>query len=258
VNDFSRRVVAVALASVGVASAAQAGELGGSITSMKRQHDVAVEHRYTFLATAKQVREYVAKGRLELLSGDANYALNKVSFPYARPEVRLFVERIAADYRTATGDMLVVTSLTRPGALQPRNAHDLSVHPAGMAVDFRVPDDTTARRWLEQTLLTMETDGLIEATRERRPPHYHVAVFRDRFLAYNQGRAAADAAAAAATAVALRALASMTPPARTETRSSFAMPINALLGGAASGFVVLALTALGGAIARLRRKRVPG
>lgn len=251
----SRIGVALALASTTFVGTARAGELGGSITSMKRQHEAAVEHRYTFLDTPTKVREYVAKGRLEPLEGNANYALSKVSFPFARTEVRLFVERIAADYRTATGELLVVTSLTRPEALQPRNAHELSVHPAGMAVDFRVPDDSAARRWLEKTLLSMENDGLIDATRERRPPHYHVAVFRERFLAYAKRRDTEDAAAEAIKAASRTLLASMTPAAPAQTGLQFGMPINPVLGGAASGLVVLALTALGGAIAGARRKK---
>jgi hypothetical protein len=237
---------------------ARAGELGGSITSMKRQHDAAIEHRYTFLDTPTQVREYVAKGRLEPLPGNASYALSKVSFPYARTEVRVFVERIAADFRAVTGDVLVVTSLTRPEALQPRNAHNLSVHPAGMAVDFRVPDDSATRRWLEQTLIAMENDGLVDATRERRPPHYHVAVFREPLLAYAKRRDAEDAAAEAIKAASRTLLASIKPPVASSTGLEFGIPINPVLGGAASGLVVLGLTALGGVIARARRKGARG
>jgi hypothetical protein len=249
-KSLARLGAALALASATFAGAAQAAELGGSVTSMKRQYEIALEHQYTFLKTPAQVSEYVAKGRLEPVSGNANYALSKVSFPYARTEVRLFVERIAADYRAATGGMLIVTSLTRPDAMQPRNAHELSVHPAGMAVDFRVPDDSAARRWLE--------DRLIDATRERRPPHYHVAVFRERFLAYAKRRDAEDAVAAAMRATSLSALAAVAPSERIGTHARFGMPINPVLGGAASGFVLLGLVAIGGAIARVRRKRVAG
>jgi hypothetical protein len=257
-KSLARLGAALALASATFAGAAQAAELGGSVTSMKRQYEIALEHQYTFLKTPAQVSEYVAKGRLEPVSGNANYALSKVSFPYARTEVRLFVERIAADYRAATGGMLIVTSLTRPDAMQPRNAHELSVHPAGMAVDFRVPDDSAARRWLEETLLSMEKDRLIDATRERRPPHYHVAVFRERFLAYAKRRDAEDAVAAAMRATSLSALAAVAPSERIGTHARFGMPINPVLGGAASGFVLLGLVAIGGAIARVRRKRVAG
>jgi uncharacterized protein DUF5715 len=255
VKRLTRIGAAVALASVAFAGTAQAGELGGSLTSMKHQHGVAVEHHYTFLKTPAQVREYVAEGRLEELPGNANYMLNKVSFPYARREVRLFVDRVAADYRAATGGALVVTSLTRPDLLQPRNAHELSVHPAGMAVDFRIPEDAASRQWLEKALLSMEKDGLVDATRERHPPHYHVAVFAEPFLAYAKKRDAADSVAAAVKGTSITAMAAVVPIAGIEAHGPFGMPINPVLGGAASGLFFLGLAAFGGAMARVRRKR---
>lgn len=245
---------ALALASTVFGVPAHAGELGGSLMSMKHQHGVAVENHYTFLKTPAQVREFVAEGRLEELSGNSDYLLRDVSFPYARHEVRLFVERLATDYRVATGAPLVVTSLTRPDALQPRNAHELSVHPAGMAVDFHLPEDATARRWLEQTLLSMEKRGLIDATRERHPPHYHVAVFAEPFLAYAKKRDAADSVVASAREASLTGLASVQPTARVQSHGVFAMPINPMLGGAASGAVVLGVMAIAGGIARVRSR----
>jgi hypothetical protein len=255
VNSLTRIGAALALASVACAGTAQAAELGGSLTSMKQQYSVALDHQYTFLKTPAQVREYVANGRLEELSGNADYVLYKVSFPYARPEVRIFVERLAADYRATTGGMLVVTSLTRPDALQPRNAHQLSVHPAGMAVDFRIPDDATSRQWLEKTLLSMEKDRLIDATRERHPPHYHVAVFREPFLAYAKRRDAADAVAALTVATALAAPAAAAPIVGASGHAQLAFPFNPVVSGAASGLAFLGLAAIGGAIGRARRRR---
>ena len=64
--------------------------------------------------------------------------------------MKLFIERLARQYRGATGEKLVVTSLTRPTREQPGNASRYSVHPCGMAVDFRRPWGRKARRWLEQ------------------------------------------------------------------------------------------------------------
>jgi hypothetical protein len=78
----------------------------------------------------------------------------------------------------------VVTSLTRPISEQPRNSHRLSVHPTGMAVDLRVPADSGARRWLENTLLSLENNGVLDVTKEKSPPHYHVAVFPLKYEAY--------------------------------------------------------------------------
>jgi hypothetical protein len=255
VKSLTRIGAAAALASVAFAGTAQAAELGGSLTSMKHQYSIAREHDYTFLKTPAQVRDYVAKGRLEALSGNADYALYKVSFPYARQEVRLFVERIAADYRAATGEALVVTSLTRPDALQPRNAHQLSVHPAGMAVDFRVPDGAKSRQWLETTLLSMEKSGLIDATRERHPAHYHIAVFRERFLAYAKKRDAEDALAAATRMASLATVAAAVPIAATNGHDQLAFPFNPVAAGLTSGLALLGLAATGGALAAARRKR---
>lgn len=167
-------------------SAGLAGDagLGGSMASMRRQYQVAKKNDYTFLRTPAQVRAFVREDRLEPLESNEHLLVSKVSFPYARPEVKLFVERLAAQYHAATGERLVVTSLTRPLSRQPRNAHDLSVHPAGMAVDLRIPRNAKTRAWLESTLLSLEARELLDATRERRPPHYHVAVFPDRYTSY--------------------------------------------------------------------------
>lgn len=179
-----RVAVAVALASGVAFGSAEAKSLKGSLSSMRSQHEVARENDYTFLRTRAQVEEFVEKGRLEPVAGNEDYRVNKVSFPYARPEVLTFIERVARLYHEATGEQLVVTSLTRPTALQPRNAHRLSVHPAGMAVDLRVPANGASRKWLESKLLELESENLLDVTRERNPPHYHVAVFPEAFAAY--------------------------------------------------------------------------
>jgi len=115
------------------------------------------------------------------LDSTADFVLRDVSFPFARPEVKWFVERLAAEYVRANGAELVVTSLTRPLSKQPPNAHALSVHPTGMAVDFRVPPTDSARAWLERTLLALEAKGVLDVTREQHPAHYHVAVFPEKY-----------------------------------------------------------------------------
>ncbi|HUG98101.1 MAG TPA: DUF5715 family protein [Gammaproteobacteria bacterium] len=181
------RAVTIAIAGIVIgatAPAAEAQSLRGSTQAMQRQHTVAQQHDYSFLRTSSQVHRFVSSGLLEPLRGNANYELAGVSHPYARPAVRLFVERLSAQYRAACGEKLVVTSLTRPVLNQPRNASDLSVHPAGMAVDLRVSSRSACRRWLEQTLLSLEQRGVLDATRENRPPHYHVALFPNRYSSY--------------------------------------------------------------------------
>ena len=151
---------------------------------MRRQNAVAREQAYTFLVTSSQVRSFVERGLLIPMSGNSDYELSGVSFPYARAAVKLFVERLAPQYKSACGEKLVVTSLTRPMSRQPRNASNLSVHPAGMAVDFRQSKTNGCRRWLEETLANMERSGLLEATKERRPAHYHIAVFPEPYVRY--------------------------------------------------------------------------
>jgi hypothetical protein len=162
----------------------RASGLSGSPESMVHQHAIAVKEDYSFLRTPADVRKQQEAGRLVSVTGGADFTLSNVSFPSTRPEVLSFIEHFAARYHAVTGTRLVVTSLTRPTTLQPSNAHELSVHPAGMAVDFRVPADATHRAWLEKELLDLETDGLIDVTREKTPAHYHIAVFAEPFLAY--------------------------------------------------------------------------
>lgn len=190
------RLAAVAIALALPLAEAGASDLGGSRASMQLQHTVAVQQDYSFLRTPAQIREYVEKERLVEVVANAHLVLGNVSFPYARPPVKLFVERLAAQYHAATGERLVVTSLTRPRAGQPGNASPLSVHPAGMAVDFRVPAAATAREWLERTLLSLENGALLDVTRERNPPHYHVAVFPEAYQRYAEARMSIEAAAA--------------------------------------------------------------
>jgi hypothetical protein len=187
----------LALLVLATASVAEAASLRGSPASMRLQHGVAVKRDFTFLRTPADVRALADKGHLERLTGNADYALAGVSFPYARAEVRVFIERLGAQFREATGSRLVVTSVTRPSTLQPSNSHRLSVHPTGMAIDLRVPADARARRWLESALLGLEGRGVLDATRERRPPHYHVAVFPELYAAYVEsltGQTVADLA----------------------------------------------------------------
>jgi hypothetical protein len=197
---FAIRALALASLIAAPAQLARADALRGSPSSMHHQHAVAVEEDYSFLRTAKDVSKLVEKGGLVRVANGQNHALSKVSFPYARPEVKSFIEHFAAEYRAETGNRLVVTSLTRPEALQPRNAHRLSVHPAGMAVDFRVPADKDDRAFLERRLLAMEKRELLDVTRERSPAHYHVAVFGEAWQPYAarlDSLAAADARLAA-------------------------------------------------------------
>lgn len=165
-------------------SAVQAQSLAGSKASMVRQSLVAKQHDYSYLRTSSQVHEFAQRGLLVRLSGNSDYRVADVSFPYARPQVKTFVERLAKQYRSSCGERLVITSLTRPTTRQPRNASPLSVHPTGMALDLRRSGRPACRAFLEKTLLTLEGRDVLEATRENHPPHYHVSLFPEPYMRY--------------------------------------------------------------------------
>ena len=162
-----------------------AQSLSGGRRVMQEQFAKAEEYDYTPLKDAAHVYRFVELGLLVPLPGNANYAIDdEVSFPYARPQVKLFVERLSRQYRSACGEQLVVTSLTRPLNRQPPNSSRYSVHPRGMAVDLRRSNSRACRGWLEDVLLHLEGSGTLDVTRERRPPHYHIALFTHEYVAY--------------------------------------------------------------------------
>lgn len=175
--------LAAALLAGLAAAPASAQSLRGSRVSLDLQNREARRHDYTFLRRTSQLERFEEAGLLVPLEGGAHYRLHDVSFNVARPEVKLFVERLARQYDAACGEPLIVTSLTRPTSRQPANASARSVHPTGMALDLRVPEGA-CRRWLERTLLALERGRVLDATLERSPLHFHVAVFPEKYLAY--------------------------------------------------------------------------
>jgi hypothetical protein len=175
---FAAKALAfVCLMSLTAPQRAEAQSLRGSRGSLDRQVAAATAHDFSYLKNANDVDRFAAAGLLVPVRGNADYTLKDVSFAYARPEVKLFVERLAAQFRAGCGERLVVTSLTRPTRNQPRNASLRSVHPTGMALDIRRHDTPACRQWLDRVLLSLEGSGVLEATLERRPPHYHIALF---------------------------------------------------------------------------------
>jgi hypothetical protein len=168
-------VATLALAAFSVPSDAQS--LSGSWGSMNRQVQEAARHDYTYIQSPSQLQRFVEAGYLVPMRGNKHYFLKEVSYPYARPEVRSFVELLSKSYFEGCGEQLVVTSLTRPVNKQPRNASSRSVHPTGMALDLRRSWTYKCRRWLEQTMLRLEANQILDITLERNPYHYHVALF---------------------------------------------------------------------------------
>ncbi|MGH7476338.1 MAG: DUF5715 family protein [Longimicrobiales bacterium] len=174
-----RVVVAAASACCFLASAAPVSgqSLKGSPWSLTVQNRQARAHDLSYLSNRSHVERFVELGLLVPIRGNANYRVHRVSYPYARAEVKTFVERLAAQYRGACGEQLVVTSLVRPESMRLPNASSRSVHPTGMAIDLRRSTHQKCRLWLESMLLQLESKGVLDATRELRPPHYHVALF---------------------------------------------------------------------------------
>ncbi|RMH17861.1 MAG: LysM peptidoglycan-binding domain-containing protein [Acidobacteria bacterium] len=64
-----------------------------------------------------------------------------------------------------------------------------------MALDLRRSRKRACRRWLEKTLLYLEGRRVLEASYERWPPHYHVAVFPKPYARYVRSLASARRAA---------------------------------------------------------------
>lgn len=158
-------------------SLAQAQSLRGSPSSIEKQYRAAVSYGYAFVDSARSVKQHVSPGHLVRVNPDRYLELHDVSYPYAIPGTKLFLARLSGQYHSACGEKLTVTSLLRPRDRQPANSVAHSVHPTGMAVDLRVPRTSKCRSWLEKTLLSLEKDRVLDVTRERRPPHYHVALF---------------------------------------------------------------------------------
>jgi hypothetical protein len=174
----------VGLSMLVVPSDGIAQSLRGSRASLDRQNRQAHLHKFTYLRRPGQLQRFLSAGLLVPVEGNEHYRLIDVSYRAARPEVRLFVERLALQHHRKCGTPLIVTSLIRPISEQPKNASARSVHPTGMALDLRRPTEPRCRSWLTTTLLSLENARVLEATLESSPPHLHVAVFPKAYVAY--------------------------------------------------------------------------
>ena len=178
----NRLLAAVLCAASFVAAAAPASaqSLRGSHSSVNLMYRRAVRGGLDFYETSSQVKRAVVRGELVALRSNGNYVVSNVKAPYVRPQTRSFVANLAVDYRRVCGVPMVVTSATRPMSRRLVNGSSLSVHPTGMAIDLRKPSGKCLV-WLRRTLLAAERRGTIEATEERRPPHFHIAVMPARY-----------------------------------------------------------------------------
>ena len=151
--------------------------LRGSPASVDLMYSSAHEKDLAFLQTRGDIYDAAVAGDLALISINQDLSLQRVKFPFVLPGTLAFADSLAVAYRAACGERLLVTSGARPIDEQPRNASPKSVHPTGMAVDFHKPSGACLT-WLRSSLLALEGRGVIEATEERHPPHFHVAVLR--------------------------------------------------------------------------------
>lgn len=180
-----RRVLLTGLGICVASAAAGAQSLHGSKASVNRMYSQAVTADLEFMRTKKSLLEAVRDGELVPITITNDLDLERVKYPYALPATRDFVNSFARKYHTACGERLVVTSAARPRGEQPRNASPKSVHPTGMAVDFRKPAGACLK-YMRSELLAEEKSGALEATEERHPVHFHVAVLQ-RGAARQQG-----------------------------------------------------------------------
>jgi hypothetical protein len=180
--------VLVFLFALPAARTADAQTLRGSKSSVNRIYGQAINHDLHFYETSAGVRKAAANGTFVHLSGNRDYQVYGVTYPYVLPSTHTFITRLAAQYRATCGEKLVVTSAIRPKSFRLANSVDKSVHPTGMAIDLRKPTRAKCLSWLRKTLLDLEGTGAIEAVEERNPPHFHVAVFPRPYTRYVQGR----------------------------------------------------------------------
>jgi LysM repeat protein len=163
---------------------AAAQSLHGSSASINRMYRHARAEDFSFFETTKSVKRALANGLLVEMHPNDNLTLHEVGYPYVRPATLTFVQRLAPQYADACGEPLEVTSAVRPATRQPSNSVARSVHPTGMAVDLHKPSDPKCLHWLRETLLSLERSGVIEATEEFSPPHFHVAVYSTPYRRY--------------------------------------------------------------------------
>jgi LysM repeat protein len=159
-----------------VPAVVSAQTLRGSPESVDLMYTSAHDKDLAFLHSRNDIWEAAGNRDLSMISINENLTLERVKFPFVLPATLAFADSFAVAYRTGCGERLVVTSGARPEAEQPRNASPKSVHPTGMAVDFRKPRTAPCLAWMRTNLLALENRHLIEATEEMHPPHFHVAV----------------------------------------------------------------------------------
>lgn len=167
---------AFVVAALAVAPGVNAQSLRGSPASVDLMYTSARGIDLAFLATPASIYQAAIEGDLKLISINEDLDLDGATFPFVLPNTLRFADSLATAYHAGCGERIVVTSGARPIDEQPRNASPKSVHPTGMAVDFRKPRNPVCLTWLRTNLVKLEDAHVIEATEEHHPAHFHVAV----------------------------------------------------------------------------------
>jgi hypothetical protein len=174
------RVISAAISTLalafGLAATARAQSLRGSPASVDLMYTTAQSENLEFLHTTSDVYQAARLGVLKLITITEDLDLERATFPFVLPATLRFADSLAHEYHIGCGERIVVTSGARPIDEQPRNASPKSVHPTGMAVDFRKPRNPVCLQWLRDNLVKLEDAHIIEATEEHHPAHFHVAV----------------------------------------------------------------------------------
>ena len=151
--------------------------LRGSRAAVDRAFHTAKHRDLPFVRSRRDIERGARVGSYVRLSASRDVRLRGVGAPFVRPATRAFLGTFAPRYRAACGEPLVVTSAMRPTSVRLPNSTTRSVHPTGMALDLRAPGGS-CRNWLRRELLAYERRGVVDATEERRPAHFHVVVYR--------------------------------------------------------------------------------
>ena len=160
-------------------SARRSATLRGSRAAVDHAYSRAKRDGLAFARSRREIERGARQGEYVRLSRSSSaYRLRGVTVPYVRPATRAFVASFGADYRRSCGEPLTVTSAMRPTTMHLANSVQKTVHPTGMAVDLRAPRRSGCRAWMRSALIGLERQGMVNATEERRPAHFHVVVYR--------------------------------------------------------------------------------
>lgn len=152
--------------------------LRGSRAAVDRAYQAAKQEGVVFARSRRAIERGAAEGEyVRLPRSAASFRLRGVAVPYVRPETHAFLTTFAAGYRRACGEPLTVTSAMRPTSVHLANSVEKTVHPTGMALDLRAPRNGCIG-WMRRALIGYERRGVVEATEEHHPAHFHVAVLR--------------------------------------------------------------------------------